>query len=189
MKYEIITIGVSWGGMKALQYLLPLLPSGFRIPIVVVQHLGSYSGTEWVEILNTLCKVRVKEADEKEKVEHGVYIAPANYHLLVESDKSFSLSLDERVNFARPSIDVFFECVADVYGEKAIGVVLTGLNYDGAKGLKRIKKNGGLAVVQDPNDAEIGEMPSAAIAATEVDYIVTLEQLVPLFKRLEKKQV
>lgn len=184
MRFDVIVIGVSWGGMKALQTIVPLLPAGFRIPIIIVQHLGSYSGTEWIDILNGMCAVRVKEADEKEFIERGIYIAPPNYHLLIEKDRTFSLSLDERVNYARPSIDVLFDCASDVYKEKAIGVILTGLNSDGAEGLKRIKENGGAAVVQDPETAEIAEMPLAALAITNVDYIVKLEELVPLFIKL-----
>lgn len=188
MEFEVIVIGVSWGGMKALQTILPLLPGNFSIPVVVVQHLGAYSGTEWIDILDGMCTVRVKEADEKEPVERGVYIAPANYHLLIENDKTFSLSLEERVNHARPSIDVLFECAADVYGKKAIGIILTGLNNDGAQGLKYIKDAGGTVIVQDPATAETGEMPIAAMAATNVDYVVRLEELVPLFLKLEQKK-
>jgi len=188
MRIEIIAIGVSWGGMKALQYMLPLLPEDFTTPIVVVQHLGAYSGTEWIDILNDMCSVRVKEADEKETIEQGVYIAPPNYHLLIEKDKTFSLSLDERVNFARPSIDVLFECVADVYKGSAIGVIMTGLNSDGALGFRRIKDRGGIAIVQNPETAEVGEMPEAAIAATTADYIVDLHELVPLLTELTKEK-
>lgn len=189
MKYEIIVIGVSWGGMKALRNILPKLPKDFKVPIVIVQHLGAYSGTGWIEILDQMCFVKVKEADEKEKIECGVYIAPANYHLLIEKDKTFSLSLEERVNHARPSIDVLFECAADVYGSKAIGVILTGLNSDGADGLKQIKQRGGLAIVQDPEDAEVSEMPLAALAALKADYVVKLEDLITILKRIVTEQL
>lgn len=170
-----------------MQLLLPKLPKSFSIPIIIVQHLGAYSGTEWIEILDNMSKVKVKEADEKERITAGVYIAPANYHLLIEKDKTFSLSLDERVNHARPSIDVLFDCVADVYGADAIGVVLTGLNSDGAQGLKQIKNNGGIVIVQNPDTAETNEMPLAALAATTPDYIVDIEQLIPLLIKLEKE--
>lgn len=187
MGYEIIVIGVSWGGMKALQEILPKLPWNFKLPIVIVQHLGTYSGTEWIEILNSMCHVNVKEADEKEKIARGVYIAPANYHLLIERDQTFSLTLEERVNHARPSIDVLFECAADVYGSKVIGVVLTGLNSDGAEGLKLIKQKGGLVIVQDPADAEAGEMPLAALATVRADYIVKMQELITILKEVVKE--
>jgi two-component system chemotaxis response regulator CheB len=187
MKYKVIAIGVSWGGMKALQVLLPKLPKSFSIPIIIVQHLGAYSGTEWITILDRMSKVKVKEADEKEKIVSGVYIAPANYHLLIEKDKTFSLSLDERVNHARPSIDVLFDCVADVYGAGAIGVILTGLNNDGAQGLKQIQENGGTVIVQNPDTAETSEMPLAALRATTPNYVVHIEELIPLLIKLEKE--
>lgn len=188
MKYQIIVIGVSWGGMKALQYILPKLQEDLKVPIVIVQHLGTNSGTDWIEILNSMSRIRVKEADEKEKVAKGVYIAPANYHLLIERDKTFSLSLDERVNHARPSVDVLFECAADVYRDSAIGIILTGLNNDGANGLKVIKENGGLVIVQDPEDAEAAEMPLAAIKLIEPDYIVKLADLPNLIELIIKNK-
>ena len=187
MGYQIIVIGVSWGGMRALQKILPQLPANFKLPIVIVQHIGAHSGSEWIEILNSISKIEVKEADEKEKIEKGVYIAPANYHLLVEKNRTFSLSLEERVNHARPSIDVLFECVAGVYGAKSIGIILTGLNKDGSKGLKYIKQKGGLAIVQDPADAEAAEMPLAALELTKADHVVKLDELMPLLINLENR--
>jgi len=107
-----------------------------------------------------------------------VYIAPANYHLMIENNKTFSLTIDEYVNFARPSIDVLFESAADAYKNKLIGIVLTGSNNDGAKGIKRVKEYGGLAIVQDPETAESPTMPASAIAAVQPDYILSLEKIV-----------
>jgi two-component system chemotaxis response regulator CheB len=187
MRYEAVVIGVSSGGLNALGYLLPALPANFAFPVIIVQHIGNSTDGFWIENLNELCQLRVKEADEKEKIEKGtVYIAPANYHLLVETDRTFSLSTDERVNFARPSIDVLFESASIVYGDKLIGVILTGANSDGAIGLKKIKDEGGLAVVQDPRTAVATQMPMAAIKTALVDYIVPLEKLIDVLLKLEK---
>ncbi|MFH1489659.1 MAG: chemotaxis protein CheB, partial [Pseudomonadota bacterium] len=135
--------------------------------------------------LNERCELKVKQADEKEDILSGViYLAPPGYHLMVEEDRTFSLSVDEPVNFARPSIDVLFETAAEVYGEKLVGVVLTGASADGSHGLKRVKESGGLAVVQDPETAEVGIMPRAAVDASEVDYILPLEEIGPFLNKL-----
>jgi two-component system chemotaxis response regulator CheB len=123
--------------------------------------------------------MRVRDADDKEPIVAGnVYLAPPDYHLLVEPGH-FALSTDERVHHARPSIDVLFESAADAYGERVIGVILTGANQDGASGLARIKAAGGVAIVQDPRDSERREMPDAALAATEVDAVLALDEIGP----------
>jgi len=192
MKYEAIVIGVSSGGMNALKFIFSVLPSGFSIPIIIVQHISAHSNNEWIELLNEKSNLIVKEADEKEKIESGkVYVAPANYHLLIETDKTFSLTIDEYVNYARPSIDVLFESAADAYREKLIGIMLTGSNNDGAKGIKRIKELGGMVIIQDPKTAESSTMPAAAIATclsgrqgVEPDYILSLEKIVQLLTKL-----
>ena len=114
MNYKAIVIGVSSGGMNAMKILFSSLPVGFSIPIVMVQHISPRSDNKWIALLNDKSNLTIKEADEKEKIESGnVYIAPPNYHLLIERDKTFSLTIDERVNFARPSIDVLFESAAE----------------------------------------------------------------------------
>ena len=185
MHYEAIVIGISSGGMNALKYLFSTLPADYRMPIVIVQHVSARSDNEWIKFLNQKNNFTVKEADEKEKIEPGrVYIAPANYHLLIEKDKTFSLTIDERVNFARPSIDVLFESAAEAYKDKLIGIVLTGSNNDGTNGIKRIKELGGLAIVQDPETAESSIMPASAIAAIQPDYILSLEKIVQLLIKI-----
>ena len=194
MQYEAIVIGVSSGGMNALKFIFSALPAGFTSPIIIVQHVSAHSDNEWIRLLNQKSNLTIKEADEKEKIERGkVYIAPANYHLLIERDKTFSLTIDERVNFARPSIDVLFESAAEAYKNKLIGVILTGANNDGAKGIKRIKEYGGLAIIQDPETAESSTMPASAIAAClygrqaiEPDYILSLEKIVQLLIKIDK---
>ena len=187
MQYEAIVIGVSSGGMNALKFIFSTLPVGFLVPIIVVQHVSSRSDNEWITILNGISNLTVKEADEKENIESGnVYIAPANYHLMIEKDKTFSLTIDERVNFARPSIDVLFESAAEAYKNKLIGVILTGSNNDGAKGIKRIKECGGLAIIQDPETAESSTMPASAIAEIEADHILSLEKIIELLINIDK---
>lgn len=141
------------------------------------------------ELLNQVSRIAVKEAEDKESLSSGTaYLAPPGYHLLIEPDRSFSLSVDERVNHARPSIDVLFESAAEVFGGTLIGIILTGANADGARGLKTIKEYGGLAIVQNPEEAENPTMPKAALTATEVDYIVSLEQLTTILFQLTAQE-
>lgn len=186
--YEAVVIGVSAGGMNALRTILPHLPEKFPVPVVVVQHRGTESDDFFAQYLAQRCAVQVKEAEEKEGAAPGtVYLAPANYHLLLEDDRTFSLTLESRVRFARPSIDVLFESAADVYGSKLIGIVLTGANDDGSRGLAAIKKRGGLAVVQDPAGAEVDTMPLAAIQAAVVDFVLPLAAIGPFLANLYKE--
>jgi len=188
MQYEAIVIGVSSGGLNVMKVMFSLLPKDFSTPIIIVQHIGKYSENLWIKLLSDKSNLEIKEADEKEKIEKGkVYIAPANYHLLIERDKTFSLTIDERVNFARPSIDVLFESAAEAYQNKLIGVVLTGSNNDGSKGIKRIKECGGLTIVQDPETAESNYMPASAIEAILPDYILPIEEIIKLLISIDKQ--
>ena len=185
LKYRCISIGVSAGGMEALSIIIPGLPASFPIPVVVIQHISPHSDNYMTRYLDNISVIKVKEVDEKEKIKPGVvYTAPPNYHVLVEEDETFSLSVEERINFARPSIDVFFQSAADVYGPHLVGVVLTGANNDGSQGLKMIKEKGGLTIVQDPDTADVDGMPRAAIATTKIDHILTLEQISPFLIQL-----
>lgn len=178
MKYRAIVIGASAGGMDAIKSILMPLQEGFSAPILIVQHLSPHSDGYMAKYLNELCKINVKEADEKEKILPGnAYIAPANYHLLIEKDETVSLTVDPKVNYSRPSIDILFESAAEVYENELIGIILTGGNGDGSKGLKKIKEFGGLTIVQDPSTAEVDFMPKAAIKASEVDYILSLNKI------------
>jgi two-component system chemotaxis response regulator CheB len=130
------------------------------------------------EVLQDKCVISIKQADEKERIEGGVvYLAPADYHLLIEGDRSFSLTCDEPVNFSRPSIDLLFETAAEVYGDKLIGVILTGANRDGAAGIQAIRRRGGLTIAQDPEDAVFPDMPRAAIDTGSVQHIFTPEEI------------
>ncbi len=188
MYYEAIVIGVSSGGMNAMNVLFSLLPKGFSIPIIILQHIGSHSDNEWIKILNKKTNIVIKEAEEKEKIEKGnAYVSPPNYHLLIERNKTFSFTIDERVNYARPSIDVLFESAAEAFKGKLIGIILTGSNTDGTNGMKRIKENGGLTIAQDPATAESAYMPSSAIDAVKMDHILTLEGIADLLIKINKE--
>ncbi len=162
---EAVVIGASAGALEVLSNLLPGLPADYRLPILIVVHLPPDKTGLLAELLGARCAIRVREAEDKESIEPGVaYFAPSDYHLLVEQDKRLSLSDDEPVLFSRPSIDVLFESAADAYGGGLVGVVLTGANSDGAKGLKAVVEAGGVAVVQSPGSAYAVAMPEAAIA-------------------------
>lgn len=179
--YDAIVIGASAGGFAALSHLLPRLPQSLPQTVVVVQHLHPEGGEYMVEFLDQHSSLPVKEAEDKEQLMPGVvYIAPAQYHLLIERDRTFSLSIDDKVNYSRPSIDVLFESAAQVYGPRLIGLILTGANADGAAGLAQIKARGGLTVVQDPGTAEVSYMPQAAIDASQVDHILDLAGIAKL---------
>ena len=183
--YEAVVIGASAGGIKALSTILSVLPANFPLPIIVVQHLHPDSDSYLAYILDSRCALRVKEADEKELIVAGcVYLAPPNYHLLVEEDHTFSLSIEGRVNFSRPAVDMLFDTAVYAYRERLIGVILTGANHDGSQGLKRIKEAGGYVMVQTPETAEADAMPRAAIAAATVDQVLDVEQIADMLLKL-----
>lgn len=183
--YEAVVIGVSAGGMRALETILPLLPAQYDLAVLVVQHRSKTSGDFLYTYLDTLCALKVLEAEEKQNITAGnVYFAPPGYHLQVEMDKSMSLSVDSPVNFSRPSVDVLFETAAEAYGDKLVGVVLTGANADGARGLARIQKLGGTTVIQNPVESEAAQMPEAAIAAVGGDYVLSLVEIGKLLASL-----
>jgi two-component system chemotaxis response regulator CheB len=183
-QYEIIVIGVSLGGLRALAVLLASLPSAFPLPIVVAQHRHADSDQSLTAFLQQYSALAIHEVEDKQEILPGcVYLAPPDYHLLVEAG-SFALSTEAPVIHARPSIDVLFESAADSYGQRVIGVILTGASDDGARGLAKIKRGGGLTLVQEPASAESAVMPAAAIAASEVDQILPLEQITPFLVNL-----
>ncbi len=174
---KLIVVGTSTGGLNALQVLLPALPQELRCAVVVVQHRGKEPGSQLRDFLQRSSPLPVKEPEDKEPITGGqIYLAPRDYHLLVERG-NFALSTDAPVLFARPSIDVLFESAADAYGEKVIGVILTGANADGARGLAKIKSAGGTAVVQEPASAQAPAMPEAAIAAGQIDRVLPLKEI------------
>lgn len=184
-KFRAVVIGVSSGGVQALSALLSALPADFALPILIVQHIGADAGDGLARLLDSQSPLHVKEADEMDLPAPGhVYLAPSNYHLLVEPDGHLALSADQPVSYARPSVDVLFESAAEAFGPALIGIILTGANHDGSRGLACIKARGGLVIVQDPADAEAPQMPLAALAATAADHIVPLAALPALLQRL-----
>jgi len=171
-------IGTSWGGLDALSRLLDGLHDDVHQPIVVAQHRAVESEEGGLaRLLSHHTRRLVSDPDDKTPLEPDhVYIAPPDYHTLVENGY-LALSTDAPVAYARPSIDVLFESVADEYGERAVGIVLTGANADGANGLAMIKSRGGVAIIQDPATSEKRAMPDAAIAATSADAVLPLEDI------------
>lgn len=181
---EALVLGASSGAVEALNFLLPVIPEGARIPVVVVVHLPPNRASLLPEIFAARCSARVREAEDKDPVSAGtIWFAPSNYHLLLERERTFSLSVDEPVNFSRPSIDVLFESAADCFGSKLCGIVLTGANDDGARGALAIRNAGGTVVVQDPDTAVAREMPNAAIASANPQIVASLSEIADLLRQ------
>ena len=171
-------IGASAGGLYVMIRILKLLPANFNIPVIVVQHRSRDERSLLEEVLQQNCKVKIKQADEKELIKPGtVYFAPPDYHLLIESDRSFSLSCDAPVNYSRPSIDVLFETAADVFKERLLAIILTGANKDGSDGIKKIAGMGGTTIAQSPETADYPEMPKAAIRTGYVQQVLDPEAI------------
>ncbi|MDB5848271.1 MAG: chemotaxis protein CheB [Rhodoferax sp.] len=184
---EAIVIGASAGGVEALMALLPALPAGLAAAVFVVLHLPRDRPSLLVEIFRQRCALRVTEAQDKERVANGtVYFAPPDYHLLVDAgpEPQLALSVDEPVHYSRPSIDVLFESAADVYGDRLMGIVLTGGNQDGAAGLASVRRAGGITVVQDPATAQVALMPQSALDTGPVDHVLPLPEMVALLHKL-----
>ena len=180
MRYDAIVVGVSTGGWDALNKLIPGLPKIFGTPIIIAQHVARTSDRYLVRKLDTLSPLTVREAEDKVAIDdYTIYLAPANYHLLAEQNRTLALSVCPPVNYSRPSIDVLFESAADAFGRNLIGILLTGASPDGSRGLMKIKQKGGLTIVQDPKTAESAIMPLSAINLFEVDHVMSLEKLVP----------
>ena len=183
MTSRFIAIGASLGGTNALRVLLPALPPAFAAALTLVLHRGKGSDETLVQFLQKHCLLPLKEARDQTRIKPGhVYLAPADYHLLVEGDH-FTLSTEAAVSYARPSIDVLFESAAQAWGKAAIGVILTGAGQDGAQGLAAIKRYGGLTIVQAPATAERADMPNAALATGMVDEILPLDEIAPFLAR------
>jgi two-component system, chemotaxis family, protein-glutamate methylesterase/glutaminase len=176
---DLVAIGTSLGGLNALTKLLGTLPERFRAPITIVQHRTmSPVGSGLAKLLQEHTRLAVVEAEDKMVLEPGtIYLAPADYHLLIEEPGRVALSTDAPVRAARPSIDVLFQTAAEAYREGLVGVLLTGASADGAEGLAAVKAYGGRAIVEDPATAECRTMPAAGLAATSVDYVLPLDRI------------
>ena len=179
MEVELIAIGTSLGGLSALTRLLATMPATLRVPIAIVQHRTMTPDAGGLaRLLQDHTALTIVEAEDKMAVEPGrVYLAPADYHLMVEERGLLALSTDPPIRSARPSIDVLFQTAADAYRDGLLGVVLTGASADGAEGLAAVKAYGGRAIVEDPATAECRTMPAAALAATAVDYVLPLDRI------------
>lgn len=186
--YDAIVIGASAGGLYVMINILQNLPAGFPVPVIAVQHRSKDERALLEEVLQQKCKIRIKQADEKELIQPGtVYFAPPDYHLLVERDYTFSLSFDAPVNYSRPSIDVLFETAADVFKEGLLGIILTGANQDGSRGIKKISQAGGTTIAQQPDTADYLEMPRAAINTGFVQHILTPDKIGEFLLTVEKR--
>lgn len=180
---EAVVIGASAGAVDALLQVLPQLPKGYPLALLIVVHIPPDSKSTLPELFASRSLITVKEAEDKEPILPGTgYVAPPNYHLLVEPDFTLSLSNEDPVLFSRPSIDVLFESAADAYGDSLAGVVLTGGNSDGARGLRAVEAAGGIALVQSPETAACSEMPQAALNACPTARALTLGDLVTVLK-------
>lgn len=184
MGVSVVVVGTSLGGLSALKVLLSGLPRDFRPPIIIVQHRGKSPDDALASLLGKETPLPVSEPNDKETLVSGhVYVAPADYHLLVEPG-SLALSTDAPVNYARPSVDVLFESAAEAYGSDVVGVILTGANQDGARGCARITERGGVVLVQDAASADAKAMPAAAMAATSAGRVVPLAELPTVLRDL-----
>jgi two-component system chemotaxis response regulator CheB len=187
-KYQAIVIGVSSGGLAALTALLPTLSETVDLPILIVQDLRQEADDFMFTIFYKICSLRVKEAEDKEIIENNtIYFAPANYHLMVEQDKTIALSTAEKVQFSRPAIDVLFETAAEAYLDKLVGIILTGANSDGTHGALRIRQLDGFVIAQSPETAEVDTMPLSAINQAGVDKILDLKEIAPYINQINVK--
>ena len=175
---KLITIGGSAGSLHVVLAILSTIRPGFPVPILIVLHRNGVFESSLEELFATRTQVPVKEVEEKESIIPGtIYVCPADYHVLIEDDQSFSLDYSERVNYSRPSIDVTFRSASDVYGDGLACLLLSGGNADGVEGLLYVRENGGVVIVQDPVTADVPYMPQHAINRVKVDFIIPEEEL------------
>ncbi|MCO8168752.1 chemotaxis protein CheB [Pseudomonas sp. 21LCFQ02] len=184
---QAVVIGASAGGVEALLTLTEGIAADFRLPILVVLHLPEQRSSQLAQVFQNRLPIAVHEARDKETIVAGtLYFAPAGYHLSVEDDLSLSLSQEDKVFHSRPSIDILFESAADAYGPGLAGVLLTGANDDGARGLARIRALGGLTVIQNPQTAVARTMPEAGLRLQTPDYLLSLPEIRALLTQLER---
>ena len=184
MKFDAVVIGTSAGGLFALTSILEYLPEDFGLPVIVVQHRSKDEKNLLEEVLSQKCKIKIRQADEKESIRAGtVYFAPPDYHLLIERNRTFSLTSDPKVNYSRPSIDVLFETAAVVYKHRLLAIILTGANHDGAAGIKLVKEYGGTTIAQEPDSAQFPAMPKAAIDTGAIDQVLHLKEIVQFLRK------
>lgn len=176
-RYELLIIGGSAGSLDVLIQLLPALRKDLDLTIVIIQHRKAGESL-LANLLSEKTSWPVKEVEDKDTIEkHTVYIAPSDYHLLIEKDKTFSLDFSEKLHHSRPAIDISFETAAEAYGASLVGILLSGANADGAEGLKKIKESGGLTIVQNPSEASIPYMPEQALNLFDPDYVLGSQEM------------
>lgn len=177
-RYSAIVMGASAGGWQVLNLILSPLPFDLGLPILIVRHTAPSADDYSEKRLNEVCGLTVTEGEDKQIIQDNhIYLAPPNYHLQVEQDRTLSLSICEPVNYARPSIDVLFETAAEAYGPELLGILLTGASSDGSEGLRYIAQTGGMTIIQDPVSAHMNIMPRSAINLFPVDHVMTPEQI------------
>jgi two-component system chemotaxis response regulator CheB len=182
---EILVIGGSAGSLDAFLQFLPLVRHDIAFAFMIVMHRRTDNESVLTELLQSRTRLTVREIEDKEKIMPSViYVAPANYHVLVEKEKYFSLDVSEKINYSRPSIDVSFETAADVYGPGVLGILLSGANADGTAGLKCIKEKGGRVVIQKPSSAEVSYMPLQALREINPDALLTPEEIAAYINKL-----
>ena len=180
---KLLVIGGSAGSLQVVLSLLAAIGEDFPMPVLIVLHRNGGFESSLEDIFSSRTRLPIREVEEKDPLRAGtIYLCPADYHVLLEKDHSFSLDYSERVHFSRPSIDVTFRSAADVFGPGLIGLLLSGGNADGAEGMQYVQERGGLTVVQDPSTADVPYMPQQAINRMKVDFIVPTDEI-PRFVR------
>jgi two-component system chemotaxis response regulator CheB len=186
-KYKAIVIGGSAGSFQGITQILANVPKDFPLPMFLCLHRLKHVRHGFVEALSIKSNKVISEPFDKETIKKGaVYLAPANYHMCLELGSTLALSTEDLVNNSRPAIDLTFETASYVYRDKLIGILLSGANKDGAYGMMKIKQRDGLTIVQDPNESMINAMPNAALAATKIDYTLTITQIINFLYELDK---
>ncbi len=187
---EVLVIGGSAGSMEVIIKILQNLKKDLAIAIIIIIHRKSTSNSGLTRLFDSRSTVEVCEAEEKEPILPGkIYLAPANYHLLIEPNGTFAVDSSEKIQYSRPSIDVTFDSAAGVYGQSLAGLLLSGANSDGAEGILTIANTGGLTLVQNPDNAEVDYMPRAAIFKTVVDYVIDTHELPDFINKLSQAQI
>ncbi len=184
---ELLVIGGSAGSLEVILKAFPQLPKDLPFAIIIVLHRKQNTDTTLIDLLSSRTSLPVIEANDKEEiVPANIYVAPADYHLLIENDHTLSLDYSEKVNYSRPSIDITFQTAAEVYREKLACLLLSGANADGAEGLELVKTMKGITAVQDPKTAEVSYMPQKALDKMEVDFIVETDKVIDFIKLLSE---
>ncbi|MGK7394717.1 MAG: chemotaxis protein CheB [Candidatus Cyclobacteriaceae bacterium M3_2C_046] len=187
IQYKAVVIGGSAGSFQGITKILSSIPNDFELPIIMCLHRLKHVRNGFVEALSIKSIKPVEEPYDKEGIKkRKVYLAPSNYHLSVELGNTFSLSTEEMINNSRPAIDVTLSTAAYVYKSKLIGILLSGANRDGARGMQKIKERGGLTIVQDPSECMISTMPNAALEITDIDHVLRIEEIIIFLNNLNK---